>query len=78
MILQGVVDTEGHDNIDNVAQRCRQAVDDGRWDDATQLWSDTEVAVMINSDNVDFYNILYRTSPLFVDEILKIHDPKRM
>jgi len=70
------VNTEGRDAIDSVAQRCRQAVEEGRWSDATQLWSDTEVAVLIYGHNVDFYNILYKTSPGFARAILDITDLK--
>jgi hypothetical protein len=74
--FQGVVNTEGRDGIDEVAQQCRAAVEEGRWADATQLWSDTEVAVLIYGHNVDFYNILYKTSPLFARAILDISDPR--
>jgi hypothetical protein len=70
------VNTEGRDAIDAVAQQCSQAVEEGRWADATSRWSDTEVAVLIYGHNVDFYNILYKTQPSLDKEILDIKDPK--
>jgi hypothetical protein len=70
------VNTEGRNAIDNVAQQCSQAVAEGRWADATDLWSDTEVAVLIYGHNVDFYNILYKTQPFLSREILDIKDRK--
>jgi len=76
IIVKGVVNTEGRNAIDDVAQQCSQAVDEGRWADATSLWSDTEIAVLIHGHNVDFYNILYKTQPFLSQEILDIKDPK--
>jgi len=70
------VNTKGRNAIDNVAQRCSKAVEEGRWADATSLWSDTEVAVLIYGHNVDFYNILYKTNPFLAKEILDTKDPK--
>lgn len=40
------------------AQATQRAVEAGAWDDATAYWGDTESAVMLWAENVDFYNIL--------------------
>lgn len=69
------MNTEGRDAIDNVAQQCSKAVEEGRWADATNLWSNTEVAVLIYGHNVDFYNILYKTQPNLAQEIIAMKDP---
>jgi hypothetical protein len=71
IIVKGVVNTEGRNAIDDVAQQCSKAVAEGRWADATSLWGDTEVAVLIEG-----HNILYKTQPFLSQEILDIKDPK--
>jgi serine carboxypeptidase 1 len=53
-----LVDQEGHDAIQRAAEACQRAVNEGRWLDATNLWSSTETVVLYRTHYVDFYNIL--------------------
>ncbi|XP_059473320.1 retinoid-inducible serine carboxypeptidase-like [Neocloeon triangulifer] len=77
LLQTGIIDTRGHDFINNFAAGCRDLVNNGQWTEATQCWSDTEIYVLIYGHNVDFYNILYRTPPIFLQEILEIKDPRK-
>jgi len=53
-----LVDDQGLDAIQRSATACQRAVNEGRWEDATSLWSTTEVVVLARTHYVDFYNIL--------------------
>jgi len=53
-----LVDDQGLNAIQRSATACQRAVNEGRWEDATSLWSTTEVVVQVRTHYVDFYNIL--------------------
>jgi hypothetical protein len=53
-----MVDTEGFKKIDAAAQRTKNRIDIGEWKEATQYWAYTQGIVLIETCNVDFYNIL--------------------
>lgn len=55
---QGFVNQKGQQAIDNAAADTQAAVDAGQWVQATNEWSYTELVVMINANNVNFYNVL--------------------
>lgn len=63
-----MVDTEGFKEIDAAAQITRSKVELGKWTEATAAWSDTQEVVLEKTYNVDFYNILIKTSYLSTEE----------
>jgi serine carboxypeptidase 1 len=58
-----LVDDQGYDAIQRSAELCQRAVEEERWEDATDLWSTTEGVVIYRTHWVDFYNILKFTIP---------------
>ncbi|XP_047482446.1 retinoid-inducible serine carboxypeptidase-like [Penaeus chinensis] len=54
----GFVNIEGLQKVDAAALKTQEAVDAGRWSDATDEWSNTELVVMDVAHNVNFYNVL--------------------
>ncbi|KAJ4445349.1 hypothetical protein ANN_07154 [Periplaneta americana] len=58
LLQTGMVDTEGHDYIDSYAQQTKAALDNGQYEQATDLWGATENAIFVATDGIDFYNIL--------------------
>ena len=56
--VQSTVDEAGLTAIDNAAQLCKESVDAGNWQQATNRYRLTQTAVSLNSNFVDFYNIL--------------------
>lgn len=58
-----MVDTEGYNRIVQSAETTRMAVESEKWAQATDLWARTEQVILDATDNVDFYNILYKTQP---------------
>ncbi|KAH0945124.1 hypothetical protein HN011_002202 [Eciton burchellii] len=58
LLNTGMVDTEGFKKIDAAAQRTKNRIDIGEWKEATQYWAYTQSIVLIETCNVDFYNIL--------------------
>lgn len=57
-----MVDTQGYIEIEKMANRTRDAVQAGKWTDATQLWAITECTIIKITGNIDFYNILTRVN----------------
>ena len=55
---KSLVDKEGLAAINKKAQQCKSALDQGKFDNATKLWSDTENVVESKTNGVNFYNIL--------------------
>jgi serine carboxypeptidase 1 len=53
-----LVDDQGYEAIQNAAGLCETAVNEERWNDATDLWGATESVVLVRTHYVDFYNIL--------------------
>jgi serine carboxypeptidase 1 len=53
-----LVDDQGYEAIQNAAGLCETAVNEERWNDATDLWGATESVVLYRTHYVDFYNIL--------------------
>ncbi|KYN45011.1 Retinoid-inducible serine carboxypeptidase [Trachymyrmex septentrionalis] len=64
LLNTGMVDTEGFKEIDAAAQKVKNNVELGNWRSATQEWSNTEMVILEKTDNIDFYNILTKQSPL--------------
>ncbi|XP_065352912.1 retinoid-inducible serine carboxypeptidase-like [Cloeon dipterum] len=77
LLQTSILDTRGRNIVFNRAEECRSNAANGLWAEATQCWSDTEVLILIYGHNVDFYNILYKTSPGFLQDILDTKDPKK-
>jgi len=61
-----LIDDDGYAAINNAALATKKAVENGKWELATNLWSHTEQVIMKKADRVDFYNILKKERlPLF-------------
>ena len=58
LFQKSLVDKEGLAAINKTAQQCKSALDQGKFDNATQLWSQTESVVEAKTNGVNFYNIL--------------------
>jgi serine carboxypeptidase 1 len=58
-----LTDHEGYMAIQRAANLTRDAVDEGRWVDATNLWRSTQGVVRTRTNRVDFYNILKFITP---------------
>ncbi|XP_046389551.1 retinoid-inducible serine carboxypeptidase-like [Ischnura elegans] len=56
----GVVDQNGYEAINSAAESTKNDVEQQNWEQATNDWSYTESVVLQETDNVDFYNILYK------------------
>jgi serine carboxypeptidase 1 len=69
--LQGFVDTDGFDKINNYALRTERALNQGKFFQATDLWYQTEIVLLQNTGGVDFYNVLYDTPHRNSDAKLK-------
>nr|CAB3265902.1 retinoid-inducible serine carboxypeptidase [Phallusia mammillata] len=54
----GLLDDPGLAAVNQAAQATQNAVNNGDWSRATNLWSLTESVIINHADNVDFYNIL--------------------
>ena len=57
MRAQSLVDFEGMEMIQAVAEKAKKAALDGVWLNATKYWYDTEWLVIEITHGVDFYNI---------------------
>lgn len=51
VLSQSLLDWNGLSRVEASAALTQQAVDEGRWDDATSLWYATEIAVSTCSDD---------------------------
>ncbi|KAF5304999.1 hypothetical protein FQR65_LT07790 [Abscondita terminalis] len=58
LLNTGSIDQQGYDAVDRSAQRTKQLLDAGRFEEATNAWGATEGVIMDVSNSVDFYNIL--------------------
>jgi len=54
-----LLDELGRKKVEQSAAATQKACDDGEWEKATNLWSLTESVIIRETDNVDFYNILF-------------------
>jgi len=61
LLNTGVVDQRGYDQIMTGANKVQNNINNNQWLMATNNWGSLEGTVMQVSDNVDFYNILYKT-----------------
>lgn len=53
-----MVDKPGLQSINKSAMQTQHAVDQGKFKEATTLWSQTEDVISMTTHGVDFYNIL--------------------
>ncbi|XP_072743969.1 retinoid-inducible serine carboxypeptidase [Anoplolepis gracilipes] len=58
LLSTGMVDTEGFKNIDAKAKEAKDRVETGMWTEATNYFGFTQVVILHETYNVDFYNIL--------------------
>ncbi|KAJ8730910.1 hypothetical protein PYW08_002323 [Mythimna loreyi] len=58
LLAAGLVDQEGHDEIQAAAKEAERLFNLGLYYNSTRQWSATQQVVLRRSDNVDFYNIL--------------------
>lgn len=53
------IDANQAQQLTQSANKCVQAVEDGDWNQATNLWGDVEEELEMFTDSLSFYNILY-------------------
>ncbi|XP_051988380.1 retinoid-inducible serine carboxypeptidase-like [Xyrauchen texanus] len=63
-----LLDDNGLEEVYNAAKGVQQALDQGQYQKATEMWSITESVVEQNTNGVNFYNILAQNS----DDMVKI------
>ncbi|XP_053994380.1 retinoid-inducible serine carboxypeptidase-like [Hylaeus volcanicus] len=62
LLATGMVDTAGYNKINKAALATKKAAEAGSWKTSTSLWSYTEGVILDETNNIDFYNILSKTS----------------
>ncbi|XP_059473210.1 retinoid-inducible serine carboxypeptidase-like isoform X2 [Neocloeon triangulifer] len=63
LLQAGLIDTRRFKMIDEYAAKCRTLVEEGKWERATGCLSNMEFLIKVFTHQVDFYNIMYKTSP---------------
>lgn len=56
--IQGFVDIDGYNKINNYALRTQKTLNAGKFAQATDLWYQTEVVLDEQTRGVSFYNVL--------------------
>ncbi|KAB0800564.1 hypothetical protein PPYR_06304 [Photinus pyralis] len=54
----GAIDQQGYQKVDAGARRTQKYLEDGKYQEATNSWANTENIIMNVAHDVDFYNIL--------------------
>ncbi|XP_041477535.1 retinoid-inducible serine carboxypeptidase-like [Lytechinus variegatus] len=67
-----LLDTVGFGAVQNVAEKTKEAFDQGNYSQATDLWGEAESVIEEYSDDVNFYNILEHNVP---DQAVKSGSP---
>jgi serine carboxypeptidase 1 len=52
------IDDNGLEKSNSIAERIKKQLEDGKFEDATNSWSELENVISASSNNVDFYNLL--------------------
>ncbi|KAF7988459.1 hypothetical protein HCN44_001032 [Aphidius gifuensis] len=63
LLNTGMIDIRGYDLIQKSIEATKLAVEQERWQEATNLWGRTENVIMEIVNNIDFYNILEKKKP---------------
>ncbi|XP_029401993.1 retinoid-inducible serine carboxypeptidase [Mus pahari] len=58
-----LLDNQGLAEVSDIAEQVLNAVNKGFYKEATQLWGKAEMIIEKNTDGVNFYNILTKSSP---------------
>nr|BAE32033.1 unnamed protein product [Mus musculus] len=58
-----LLDNQGLAEVSDIAEQVLDAVNKGFYKEATQLWGKAEMIIEKNTDGVNFYNILTKSSP---------------
>ncbi|KAF3816757.1 hypothetical protein GH733_014105 [Mirounga leonina] len=61
--FQSLLDDQGLAEVSQVAEDVLDAVNKGLYKEATQLWGKAEMVIEQNTDGVNFYNILTKSTP---------------
>lgn len=64
-----LLDDEGLGEVTEIANEVMDAINKGKYLEATNLWSQTEDVIEENTDGVNFYNILTKDSPMAKDAL---------
>ncbi|XP_066120115.1 retinoid-inducible serine carboxypeptidase [Saccopteryx bilineata] len=59
-----LLDDQGLAEVSQVAEQVLDAINKGRYKEATQLWGQAEAVIEQNTDGVNFYNILTKSAPM--------------
>lgn len=68
-----LLDDNGLEEVNKAAKEVQQALDQGQYEKATEMWSITENVIERNTNGVNFYNILTQDS----DEMVKTRHDQR-
>ncbi|XP_060523995.1 retinoid-inducible serine carboxypeptidase-like [Cylas formicarius] len=72
----GAIDSNGVEALQQTTRELKTAIDEERWEDATDIWRTAESDVYIYAGGIDFYNILTEIDDYYVQE-LKRQNPLR-
>lgn len=72
LLNMGAVDQDGHDRVALATQLTENALNAGKYVNATQLWGYTEGVIMVETHGIDFYNVLFKTPADVTQKKLKL------
>jgi len=58
LYVNSLVDQSGYKAINDSVQLVQESIDKGQWGTATDLWGSVQTQVVLNTNGVNFYNIL--------------------
>lgn len=61
------LDNNGLEKSNSLAEQIKQELDVGKFEEATESWSELENVITASSNSVDFYNFLFRDGPCITD-----------
>ncbi|CAH0558960.1 unnamed protein product [Brassicogethes aeneus] len=64
LLQLGAIDQNGYDVIEDMANKTKKAFENGKYQEATSLWGQTEGAITEVTSGIDFYNVLAKVRPL--------------
>uniref|UniRef100_A0A182JYW3 Carboxypeptidase n=1 Tax=Anopheles christyi TaxID=43041 RepID=A0A182JYW3_9DIPT len=60
LLNMGFVDTKGYNAIQAAAIETEHVLNQGQWEQATNLWGMTENVILRETHGIDFYNVLFK------------------
>ncbi|KAL0270818.1 UNVERIFIED_CONTAM: hypothetical protein PYX00_008106 [Menopon gallinae] len=68
LMVTGLVDFRAAKRLSDTVMKIQSTIDKNQWVQATNMWRDLEMDILRETNGVDFYNILYKTGRVFLQE----------